>query len=163
MIELIEMTKQLARRFFNGFENDPDVYEDADRFTAYQYSAGAADAYWERQQRLGRIHLAVMQDDQPIGEIILKNLDHDNGCCTLSIHLKNDSVKNQGYGTRAEILALEFVFNKLEMETVYADALTKNVRSRHVLEKVGFLEIRRGDVYCYYKCSRVDWLRPNGL
>lgn len=149
--------------FLTALKTIMNVYEDADRFMAYQHSDGAADAYWERQQRLGRIHLAVMQDDQPIGEIILKNLDRDEGCCTLSIHLKNDSVKNQGYGTRAEILALEFAFNKLEMKTVYADALTKNVRSRHVLEKVGFLEIRRDGAYCYYKYTRADWLRPKGV
>lgn len=160
MIELTRMTKLLARRFFDGFENDPNVYEDASNFTAYQYSDAAADAYWERQQRLGRIHLAVMVDGKPIGEIILKNIDLNRRSCTLSIHLKSDSVKNQGYGTSAEILALEYAFGKLEMETVYADALAKNARSRHVLEKVGFTETHHDEIYYYYKCCKSNWTRP---
>ena len=66
------------------------------------------------------------------------NLDSEKGYCTLSIHMKNNSVKNRGFGTQAEILALEYAFGSLGMETVFADAVHKNKRSQHVLEKVGF-------------------------
>lgn len=159
MIRLVEMSKPLARQFFNGFENDPAVYEDASLFHTYIYSDAAADDYWERQKRLGRIHLAVIQNQEPIGEIILKNVDIKKKYCTLSIHLKNDSVKNKGYGTRAEILALEYVFDVLEIETVYADTILKNKRSQHVLEKVGFVKYRQDKTYCYYRCNNNSWLR----
>ena len=71
----------------------------------------------------------------------------------------NDSVKNKGYGTRAEILALEYVFDVLEIETVYADTILKNKRSQHVLEKVGFVKYRQDKSYCYYRCNNNSWLR----
>ena len=161
MIALTQMTKPLIRRYFQGFENDPDVYEDVSRYSVYQYSDGAADAYWERQQTLGRIHLAILRGSEPIGEIILKNVDPVEHSCTLSIHLKNDSVKNQGFGTRAEILALEYAFCELGKETVYADALAKNARSCHVLEKGGFVETHQDGTYHYYKCTRTGWHRPD--
>lgn len=159
-INLCKMTNILVRRFFDGFANDPSVYADAGAMTPYVYSAEAADAYWQRQQSLGRIHLAVMLAQEPIGEVILKRIDRQRRCCTLSIHLKNDSVKNCGYGTAAEILTLHYAFDELGMETVYADALQKNTRSRRVLEKAGFQEIHVEGVYHYYICNKAAWIPP---
>lgn len=156
-VRLTPMTQTLARRFFLEFENDPDVFEDDSRYHAYVYTDTVADAYWQKQQRLGRTHLAVMLGQNPIGEVILKDLNTANGNCTLSIHMQNDSVKNRGYGTQAEILALEYAFRELGLRTVYADALKKNLRSRHVLEKVGFREIRSDDGFVYYRCDKNSW------
>ena len=69
------------------------------------------DARWERQKKLNRIHLAIMLGQEPIGEIILKDLDAEKG--TLSIHMKNDAFKNHGYGTRAEFLVLDLCITDL--------------------------------------------------
>ena len=96
---LCKMTKPLARQFFQGFANDPDLFLDRNRFTAYTYCEVAVDARWERQRSLGRIQLAVMLAQEPIGEVILKALNYEKGHCTLSIHMKDDSVKNRGFGT----------------------------------------------------------------
>ena len=152
---LCNMTKPLLRQFFQGFTNDPAVFDNISQFRPFVYSEAEADDYWKRQKELGRIHLAIMLDNEPIGEIILKHIDPDAHNCTLSIHLKNDSVKNCGYGTYAEILTLEYAFETLGMEIVFADALIKNLRSRHVLEKVGFREIRSDSRSCYYICHKV--------
>lgn len=130
-IRLCRMTKPLIRRFFQDFANDPDVFADLGRFQPYVYNEESADAYWKRQQDLGRIHLAIMLGEEPIGEIILKQIDTEQHQCTLSIHMKNDAFKNHGYGTQAEVLALAYAFDELEMNTVFADALIKNYRSRH--------------------------------
>ena len=89
------------------------------------------------------MHLAIMHGIVPVGEVILKNIDPNQRCCTLGIHLRNDSAKNKGYGTAAEILALQYAFHKLQCETVYEDAIHKNLRSQHVLEKVGFVKPMR--------------------
>jgi RimJ/RimL family protein N-acetyltransferase len=80
----------------------------------------------KRQRDLGREHLAIMHGIVPVGEVILKNIDPNQRCCTLGIHLRN-SVKNKGYGTAAEILALQYAFHKLQCETVYTDAIHKNL------------------------------------
>ena len=115
------------------------------------------DARWERQRQHGRIHLAVMLEQEPIGEVILMDIDAEKRCCILSIHMKNDSVKNRGYGTRAEILALECAFGTLEMETVFADAIYKNKRSQHVLEKIGFQKAHSDEQCVYSRCDKEVW------
>lgn len=101
-----------------------------------------------------------MLDQEPIGEIVLKNIDMEAKHCTLGIHMKNDSFKNQGYGTCAEILALQYAFQELGMVTVFADAVLKNARSQHVLKKVGFMETHRDDTFHYYRCDSANWCLP---
>ena len=155
---LCKMTKELQRRFFQGFANDPDSFADMERFSEYVYCEEASDSHWERQQKLGRIHLAVMLEEEPIGEVILKEIDKANRSCTLSIHMKNDSVKNRGIGTRAENLTLKYAFEALGMETVFADAIHKNKRSQHVLEKVGFQKTHCDEIFAYYRCDKDTWI-----
>ena len=65
-------------------------------------------------------------------------------------------IYDQGFGTQAEILALEYAFQNLKMEIVYADALLNNHRSQHVLMKAGFRETHRDDAFVYYRCDRAD-------
>lgn len=74
--------------------------------------------------------------------------------CTLSIHLQNDTVKGKGYGTRAELLALQYAFDVLGMVAVNADTVAKNTRSQHVLEKVGFQFIKQENGFKYYRYER---------
>lgn len=153
-ITLKPMTRTLCHRLFQNFRSDPDVFRDDQPVTEYRYTPEGCNAYYDRQKALDRIHLGIMLQDQIIGEIILKNIDHEQASCRLSIHLMNDSVKNRGFGTAAEILALEFAFAKEQIKTVYADALVKNTRSRHVLEKAGFRETGNDGTYSYYVCAR---------
>lgn len=154
-IYLVIMTKELLRQFFQGFTNDPDICSNMDRFSEYVYCESAVDARWERQKQLDRIHLAVMLGEEPIGEIIFK--DRTGGEATFSIHMKNDGVKNHGYGSKAEILALDYAFHTLELKTVFADAIHKNKRSQHVLEKVGFVKTHRDEQFVYYRCDKETW------
>ena len=160
-IRLCNMTKELCRRYHEHFAHDPAMFADMDCFTPYVYSPAHADAHWQRQRDLGRVHLAVMLGDEPIGDLVLKNIDRSEGCCTMGIYLCNDSVKNKGYGTQAEMLALKYTFEEMGLNTVYADALHKNKRSQHMLEKVGFQETGRDDSFVYYRCDRDSWIRPD--
>ena len=98
--------------------------------------------------------MAVMLQDKPTEEIVLKNIDRDRKCCTVGITMVYDSYKGNGYGTEAERMALQYAFNELGVETVYADSLRRNLRSQHVLEKVGFAETGQDDAFIYYKCRK---------
>ena len=151
------MMKSLLRQFSQDFAYDPDAFSDMGEFSEYTYREVDVDARWGRQRQHGRIHLAVMLEQEPIGEVILMDIDAEKRCCILSIHMKNDSVKNRGYGTRAEILALECAFGTLEMETVFADAIYKNKRSQHVLEKIGFQKAHSDEQCVYYRCDKEVW------
>lgn len=72
----------------------------------------------------------------------------------MGIRLRDDSVKEKEYGTQAERLILQYAFEELEMIAVNADAVLKNTRSQHVLEKVGFQYVREDDVFKYYRCEK---------
>ena len=72
---MCKLTKELNRTYYREFSNDPDILMDMSRFSVYQYSEERYDAYWQRQQDLGRVHLAVIMKDAPVGEFILKNTD----------------------------------------------------------------------------------------
>lgn len=159
-IRLLGMTKDLARRYFSHFEMDPMLFADDSRFRPYVYSQEESDARVERYAKLGRVYLAAMLNEDPIGEVVLKNIDPVQKHCTLGIGLVSDSYKNKGYGTKAEILALEYAFDQMGMETVFADSIHRNKRSQHVLEKVGFREIKRDDTFVYYRCDKDSWNRP---
>ena len=154
------MTRDLCHLYFREFQHDPALFADKTKFHPYIYDPAQCDAYFDRYVQLGRIHWAVMLEDEPIGEVILKNIDRAAKCCTLGICMKNDRFKGKGFGTAAEILALEYAFTELEMEIVYADALLDNTRSRHVLTKVGFTETHRDETFQYYACSQNTWKRP---
>lgn len=157
---LCKMTKELARAYFREFVVDPALFMDNQEYQPYIYSEEKADSTVERYQNMGRIYLAVMLNDTPIGEVVLKNIDWSEKHCTLGICLRSDDVKNKGYGTQAEVLTLRYTFGELGMETVYADTITKNTRSQHVLMKVGFVETHRDDSFIYYRCNKDQWNEP---
>ena len=156
-VRLTPMTKELCKKYFQEFEMDPVMFVDPAQFQPYCYSAEKCAATVDRYRLEGRIYLAIMLGNTPIGELIFKKVDPQKKCCTMGVHLKNDQYKNKGYGTQAELLALQYAFTEHEMETVYADALKHNTRSRHVLEKVGFQKIKRDTHFVYYECTRANW------
>lgn len=157
---LCPMSKALAREYFREFIVDPALFLPGQEYRPYIYTEAKADATVDRQLSLGRIHLAIMLDGKPIGEIILKQIDYRNKHCTMGISLRSDDVKNRGIGTEAEIQTLRYAFTQMEMETVFADSVLKNTRSQHVLEKVGFIETHRDDSFIYYRCDRDCWKDP---
>lgn len=49
---------------------------------------------------------------------------------------------------------MKYAFEELGMNTVLADAVLKNTRSQHVLEKVGFQFVRQDEMFKYYRYER---------
>ena len=68
--------------------------------------------------------------------------------------MQNDAVKGKDYGTQAERLAVQYAFEKLRMAVIHADAVLKNTRSQHVLEKVGFRFVGEDEMFKYYRMER---------
>ena len=147
------MTKELCRSYMKAFIPDPALFRDPADYKPYDYEESQCDAYFARQVRLGRIHLAIILDEEPIGEIILKKIDWLERHCTLSISMKNSTWTGKGFGTAAEKLALEYAFGQMHMKTVYADTLLNNTRSQRVLIKNGFRKIAEDDTFRYYRCD----------
>lgn len=152
-LELKKMTRDLCHKLYKNWENDPSIYGDMSAFSSYVYRTESVDKYFDAKNIPSRVLFAIMLDGIPIGELQLKYIDWLNLECTLSIHLQNDAVKGKGYGTQAERLAVQYAFNELGMKTIHADAILKNTRSQHVLEKVGFQLVGEDDAFKYYRIS----------
>ena len=68
--------------------------------------------------------------------------------------MKNRNYKDKGFGTRAEQLAVEYVFYQLNIPVLNADCILTNTRSQHVLEKVGFQFIYADEQRKHYQITR---------
>ena len=157
-VRLAEMTLPLLDEYYRGFEMDPDIFADMSRFKPYVYAPEKVAAYYDRLKTAeDRVDFLVMLDDRPIGEVALKHIDRQTGSCELSIHLQNDSVKDRGFGTLAERLAAEYAFDVLGMREVSARAVLKNIRSQHVLEKLGFERTGEDETLVHYRLKNDDW------
>ena len=152
-ITLAPMTEEMAHAFFKEYENDPDLNLEGQPFIPYTYSAEKVARYRQRQKDLHRIPLAILCKEEIVGEIVLKEIE-EHRCATLGITLKNAQYKDRGIGTQAERLAIRFVFEELDIPTLFADTVRTNTRSQHVLEKVGFRLIREDQSFKYYRIDR---------
>lgn len=150
-IALCVMTRELCRQFFREYESDPAVYSDESQFLPYAYSEETAESFYKRKQVSGRLELVAIMDGRTIGHVQLKSIDAEKRECEMGFQMQNDSVKGLGYGTRIARQALEYAFEKLDMDAVYAYTILKNTRSQHVLEKVGFRYISEQDGLKYYR------------
>lgn len=72
--------------------------------------------------------------------------------------MQNDAVKDKGYGTQAERLAVKYAFDQLGMFAVNADTVLKNTRSQRVLEKIGFHFTGEDEMFKYYRIERQHYI-----
>lgn len=147
------MTAQMYHEYFREYQNDPDLYLDPRAWTAYTYDARTVEQYIRRQTFLKRRVFAIMYGQEMVGELIIKNIEPGK-CATMGLAMKNARYKDRGFGTRAEQLAVRYVFDELDIPVLYADALITNTRSQHVLEKVGFRLLREEGDFRYYCIER---------
>ena len=152
-IHLMPMTPEMYHLYFKEYQNDPDLYIDKSAYTPYAYDEEKVNRYIQKQFKLNRKVFAIMFEKEMVGELIIKDITAHQRA-TLSLSMKNANCKDRGFGTRAERLAIQYVFQELDIPVLYADAILTNTRSQHVLEKVGF-ELRKeeGD-FKYYRIQR---------
>ena len=152
-IYLLPMTAAMYHAYFKEYQNDLDLYINQSAYTPYIYDKEKVDQYIQRQVDLKRKVFAIMLNDEMVGELVIKNIVKHQ-CATLGIAMKNVRYKDRGFGTRAEQLAIQYVFNDLDIPVLYADTILSNTRSQHVLEKVGFQFVKEEGDFRYYRMDR---------
>ena len=60
----------------------------------------------------------------------------------------------KGYGTEAEKLAINYAFDEMVMVAVNADTVLKNIRSQHILDKIGFQFLKEEGAFRYYRLEK---------
>jgi len=152
-VTLEPMTPEMYHAFFREYQNDLDLYIDKKAYAPYVYEEEKVNRYIQRQIDLNRKPFAIMADGEIVGELIIKNIVQCQSA-TLGLTMKNTRYKDRGFGTKAELLAIQYVFNELDIPTLYADAILSNKRSQHVLEKVGFRLIKEEGNFRFYRIDR---------
>ena len=97
--------------------------------------------------------IAVGGEDRVAGFVSLKGANAENSSAELGIAIMEKEYRNQGHGTEALRLALEYAFGELGLGLVALTVFPDNGRAISAYEKVGF------------KATRVlerSWLQPNG-
>lgn len=113
-ITLTDITLELMHEYDRWFQYDPDIFMDMSRFPEWKYDMAITEARFQHYQlAVDRKYFFIMADNKPVGEICLKHIDMEKKQAELSIHLQNDTVKNQGIGTAAEKLLLAYAFDDI--------------------------------------------------
>ena len=150
-MELKKHTKKGLHDFFKNYVSDSMMTD-----KPYVYDKNNVDKYYKSMiKKKDAVSFAIMNEGKIIGDITLKHIDMAARTGTLSIILVNDEVKNKGYGTQAIKSMIDYAFYQLGLKTIVADAVLRNERSKHVLEKVGFQRISQDEKFTYFKLENV--------
>ena len=150
-ITLKPFTLKKAHSFYQNYQADPAMWGENN----YSYDKEWVENYYkEKALDPTRKVFALCLENQVIGEVELKRISLEKGEATLSIHLQKDECKGKGYGTKGETLIINYGFQTLGLNRIYADSLKTNKRSQHVLEKVGFIKTHEEGMFVYYQLDK---------
>ena len=159
-IRIEPMTREQMHEMYQEFTMDPMIFDDMELFEQmknYVYNPEKVDMLCDMRMDEEGSHLfAIMLDDKVIGEVGLRHYSDETKDCELSVHMMNDSVKGKGYGTRAEQLAVDYAFDILGAESIFAESLIKNARSQHIMEKIGFKYTGEEDGFRQYRLEKKE-------
>ena len=147
------MTREHMHAFFKQFQYDP-LAESTPKDKPYIYNADTVDQYFDKHINQGKIHFAIMLNNNVIGDVYLKHFNPVQKSCEIGIHLANDKYKGNNYGTKAIQLILVHAFENMDIDVIYADTLIKNQRSRRALEKAGFIVSNTDAESIYLECQK---------
>lgn len=74
----------------------------------------------------------------PLGEVVINNIDFDNRSANIRIVLFSEEHFGQGYGSEAMRLMVDFGFRTLGLHRIELGVYNFNPRAIHVYEKIGF-------------------------
>lgn len=73
-----------------------------------------------------------------LGTVILSDIDRKNGIAQVHIKMDRKNGRGKGYGTDAVKAIVNYAFNEMRLNCIYAEILEYNTPSRKLFEKCGF-------------------------
>ncbi len=89
------------------------------------------------------VRLGIEWNGDLIGYADLANLNSNTA--ELGIAIGESKLWGNGIGYRAALCTIQYGASKLGVTTFYAETVKTNIRSRKMLEKIGFKEVGRSD------------------
>ena len=103
--------------------------------------------------------ICLNANHQMIGELVIMDIDQVNKSAGFRISMCNIELTGQGYGTQAMNLALDFVFNVLNLEQLELEVYSHNKRGLHIYKKLGFKIIDILKNALIYKGEHIDEIK----
>ncbi|KHL94845.1 acetyltransferase [Paenibacillus sp. IHB B 3415] len=93
--------------------------------------------------------IALRENDEVIGDIVIQDMDSDNRSANLRIAIGDERHQGQGYGREALLLMLDYGFGILNLHRIELEVYSYNARAAHVYESIGFVRegVRRQTLY----------------
>jgi RimJ/RimL family protein N-acetyltransferase len=93
--------------------------------------------------------ICLIDDERPIGEGSLFDIDRRVGSAELGIFIGEVGEWGKGYGTDAVNALVDFGFGELRLERIWLNVWTENAAARRAYEKAGFVRegTLRHDLY----------------
>jgi RimJ/RimL family protein N-acetyltransferase len=82
--------------------------------------------------------ICLAEDERPIGEVMLVDIDRVNGGAQVGIFIGEPDEWGKGYGTDAVRGLVDFGFAELRLERIWLEVSTENPRAQRAYEKAGF-------------------------
>lgn len=128
--------------FVYALENDLSVWEISQtqtpysKFLIHQYLENAQQDIYQAKQ----LRLAICKNDsfEAIGLIDLFDFDPKNHRAGIGIIIQQSGDRNQGYGSQALELLLNYAFENLELHQLFANIATSNEASIKLFTTFGF-------------------------
>ena len=84
--------------------------------------------------------IITLNEDKLIGTVGLEHYDSINRTATLGIFIGDKDYRNEGYGTEAIKMVLDYGFNYLNLNNIKLDLMSFNERALKCYKKCGFQE-----------------------
>lgn len=100
-----------------------------------------------------------LDDNTPIGLVLLQKLDLRNGNAESAIYLGDAEYYSKGYATEMQLTILDYAFNYLNLHKVYAEILEGNERSLSLHKKFNFKVTGTFKEHIYHEGRHIDLIR----
>ena len=92
----------------------------------------------EKSRDVLRCIVALQENSKAIGTIILSDIDQKNATGHIHIKMSKDGGRGKGYGTDAVDTMVQYAFEELRLNCIYANILSYNEASIKLFERCGF-------------------------
>lgn len=102
-----------------------------------------------------RCIITTLEDDSGIGTIILTDINLKNGVAQVHIKIDKNKGRGKGYGKDALNAIVNYAFDELRLNCIYAEVLECNIISQKLFETCGF---KREGILCarVYKSGKYN-------
>ncbi len=123
-----------------GRHEETETFFDFGRmpFSPIAYESWFENAYSQQPPRDIQLGICLKEDDELIGMVGIDNLDWVNRIGETEIYISSPAHRENGFGTEAKHLLLEYAFDRLQLEMLSSFIWEPNQRSVNAILKQGY-------------------------